>query len=191
MMGSDMERKDATTAAQRAQAYGLLAALMLDEPSREIAAALDAQSSYEDVRVDYARLFANAGADSVHPYESVYLSPDKLLMQDERDAVLAAYLAESYAVDESLHLPEDHAAFELAFMACLCEREDQAQADEASRLSGVQAAFLREHVLRWIPQLCADIEARAQTGLYREVARLCREFLSEEARTLGIEGDAA
>ena len=198
-------------ALQRSQAYDLLSALFLNEPSDELLAALaqggapeddsdawapcrtwlseakaagEFDQAREDIWVDFADLFANACATSVHPFESTYLGADKLLMQPERDAVVAAYLDEAFAVDESWRLPEDHASFELAFMAALCAREAQAQPDEAARLHHVQAQFAFEHVLAWIPQLCDDVQERAKTDFYRGLAVSCAQFLDAEARYL-------
>ena len=208
-----MEKNESTYAEERAQAYGLFSALFLNEPSDSLLQALSEQgaaqgesdenpwsicatwladksaqdgfeAAREDVWVDFANLFANASTDAIHPFESVYLGPDKLLMQPQRDEVVAAYLEESFAVDESYHLPEDHASFELAFLSELCAQEAQAQPDEAKRLRDVQAQFLFEHVLAWIPELCSDMQEHAHTAFYKAFALACTQFLNAEARYL-------
>ena len=196
----------------RAQSWDLLASLLLDEPNREMlerlaadvpedadawtataAALLDARAAgtfddaVQDIRVDYAGLFANASHMPVHPYESADLSADRLLMQDQRDQVVAAYLSESFAVDEALHLPEDHAGIECAFMARLCQRE-AASEDQAASVRAVERAFVEDHVLAWIPQLCADVRERAATDFYRDFADVLERFVRAEARFLAEEG---
>ena len=200
-----------SVACVRAQSWDLLAALLLDEPGSDMlerlaegvpegidawaatAAGLQAaraagtfDDAAQDIRVDYAGLFANASHAPVHPYESAYLSADRLLMQDQRDQVVAAYLQESFAVDEELHLPEDHAGIECAFMARLCQRE-AASEDQAS-LRAAERAFVEDHVLAWIPQLCADMRERANTDFYRDFADVLERFVRAEALFLAEEG---
>ena len=201
-----------SVACVRAQSWDLLASLLLDEPGSDMlerlaegvpegvdawaatAAGLQAaraagtfDDAVQDNRVDYAGLFANASHAPVHPYESAYLSADRLLMQDQRDQVVAAYLQESFAVDEDLHLPEDHAGIECAFMARLCQREAAAE-DHAASLHVAERAFVEDHMLAWIPQLCTDVRERATTDFYRDFADVLERFVRAEALFLAEEG---
>ena len=56
--------------------------------------------SLTELAVDYARSFLGNGVDAfaaAYPYESVYTSEKRLLMQDARDEVLAIY--RSFGID--------------------------------------------------------------------------------------------
>ena len=75
-------------------------------------------NTLDDLSVDYSRTFIGHGVDgysAAYPYESVYTSPKRLMMQDARDEVLAIY--RSYGLDkqESWKEGEDHVALEMEF----------------------------------------------------------------------------
>jgi len=76
-----------------------------------------------DLAVDYARVFLGAGVFEgvvASPYESVYTSKERLIMQEARDQVLAVYNSKELQCAEPLEIPEDHIALELEFLAHLC-----------------------------------------------------------------------
>lgn len=77
-----------------------------------------------DFAVDYARIFLGAGIAkgiAAYPYESVYTSRDRLVMQDAYEAVMKIYRANGIGkLDADLY--EDHIALELEFMGVLCRR---------------------------------------------------------------------
>jgi len=182
------EKATVTTMGEWGGAFSLLSSLMFDEPSDEVLSALAdtteslpsalaawqpccsvlaearANGTFDqvclDIDVDFARLFANASDTPVHPYESMYRNSEKLLMRDERDQVVAAYLDAARAVDDDRNLPEDHAGYELAFLADLC----QAQSDNDV---AVLHAFFSDHAGAWLGALGSDIARLAQTDFYR------------------------
>ena len=90
------------------------------------------ESSLTDLAVEYARIFLGAGlgrGEGAYPYESVYTSPDRLVMQEARDQVLKIYREEGLDRAEEFSEPEDHIAFELEFMAYLCQKTAEALKD--------------------------------------------------------------
>lgn len=144
-----------------------------------------------DLAVDYARVFLGAGIagnDAAYPYESVYTSPKRLIMQDARDQVVVAYRAKGLTKLETLDFPEDHIALELEFMAYLCQETQQALAVSdwwaVSVCLKEQADFLGHHLLNWVPAFCADIEKYAETGLYKAVANITNGYLRLERTIL-------
>ena len=69
-----------------------------------------------ELAVDYVRAFIGSGNDgfsAAYPYESVYTSPKRLMMQDARDEVLVLYRAFGLDKQESWKEGEDHIALEL------------------------------------------------------------------------------
>lgn len=141
-----------------------------------------------DLAAEYARIFLGMSRHPVAPYESVYTSPAGLMMQEARDAVVAFYRREGFSVDENMHLPEDHIAFELGFMAGLIRNAiaalDSSDGAEAERLAAVQASFVADHLASWVPSLAGDVEDRASTGFYRGLAALTRDFIEAETDDL-------
>lgn len=141
-----------------------------------------------DLAAEYAGLFLNAGAHSVFPYESVYTSPERLLMQKARDDVLREYIQQGLDRSVNHKEPEDHLAIELEFMSFLCEKTVKAlQADD--REQGIaclskQEEFLRQHLLVWCPRFCDDMITAAESDFYRGLALLTRNFLQSELETI-------
>jgi len=144
-----------------------------------------------DLAVDYARVFLGAGIvgdDAAYPYESVYTSSKRLIMQDARDQVVAAYRAKGLNKAETLELPEDHIALELEFMAHLCHETQQAFVTQDWPAVSVclkeQMEFLEQHLLNWVPAFCADIEKFAGTEFYKAVAKVTNGYLRLERSIL-------
>lgn len=137
--------------------------------------------------VDYAHVFLGAGTyDKIMapPYESVFTSEERILMQDARDGALAYYRAEGLELPADNTTPEDHLGFELQFAALLAERMAEAlEAGEAARaaeLADLQRSFFTYHQANWLPALCDAVEEHAQTAFYRGVALVTRGYLAAE-----------
>ena len=147
----------------------------------------DRETLRQDVAADYNQLFLGMSAHPVAPYESVYTSEEGLLMQDARDEALAAYRTWDLTVPESFGLPEDHVALELELMALLADRAASALetggGEEAERLAEAQRTFATEH-LTWVDALCDDIQKRARTAFYYNVAALTKETLAADRELL-------
>ena len=65
--------------------------------------------------------------------------------------------------------------------------------DEAryAELCAKQRAFFDEHLANWVPRLCADVRAYAQTAFYRGVADITEGFLQLEDQMIGQSAQAA
>lgn len=193
----------------RAATYSLLAGLYLREVSREFLERLSADDSLADgplgdyaasvrgsdleqarvdAAADYAAMFLGMSDNPVAPYESVYTSELHLLMQEARDEVVSVYRAHGFARAKDFSLPEDHAGVELEFMARLCRMEaealDACDALACAQARSAQQEFARDHLLNWMPRMCADVEHRARTGLYQGLARMTIQFLDLEREEL-------
>lgn len=124
-----------------------------------------------ELEADYAKVFLGAGISegaAAFPYESVYTSQKKSMMQDARDQVMAIYEAKGLCIDQGkTALMEDHAAIELEFMAGLCAEGDIEE----------QKEFLDKHLLNWMPKLCADMQKHARTDFYQAVAKIAAGYL--------------
>lgn len=144
-----------------------------------------------ELNVDYLHVFIGNTQDASHvayPYESVYTSPDHLLMQDARDAVLAAYRSEMITLVNEHNEPEDHMGFELAFCAVLLRRAVEAltagNTARAIELVEKERAFVRDHLGVWAPEFAADVKRIAQTGFYRALADILLGYLEVDTATM-------
>lgn len=144
-----------------------------------------------ELAVDYARTFIGGGNDgysAAYPFESVYTSPKRLLMQGARDEVLVIYRANGIDKNDSWKDGEDHIALELEFMQIIGERLLQAyQAGEDERVDGLlrtQLHFLEDHLVAWYPMMAADMQRFSKTAFYRGLAELTVGFLDTDLEFL-------
>ncbi len=140
--------------------------------------------------VEYASLFLNVGQHHIAPYESIYTSGERLLMQRARDEVFALYRNEGLARDIKVNEPEDHIATELEFMSYLCQKAMQSVEKidwkTALRYLEKQGGFLEEHLLAWIPAFCKELARTARPGFYRGMAQLTDDFVCSDPQMLGM-----
>lgn len=144
-----------------------------------------------ELAVDYVRAFIGSGNDgfsAAYPYESVYTSPKRLMMQDARDEVLVLYRAAGLDKQESWKEGEDHIALELEFEQILGERAIEALErgdEEACRaLLLSQRNFLEDHLLAWYPMMAADLQKFPNTNFYRGLGKLTDGFLRNDLEFL-------
>ena len=157
------------------------------------------EDSLRELAIDYVHTFIGSGMDAfsaAYPYESVYTSPRRLMMQEARDEVLAIYRSEGLDKAVSWKESEDHIAAECSFMSILATRSAEAlrAGDEgaAARLLRVQRSFLEDHLHAWAGMMTADMRAFARTDFYRGLASYADGVLEADlellAGVLGPEG---
>ena len=145
----------------------------------------------QELAIDYVHTFIGSGVDAfsaAYPYESVYTSPRRLMMQEARDEVLAIYRSQGVEKAESWHEAEDHVAAELEFMSALAARtaEKCREGDEAAveRLLRTQRGFMSEHLYAWTGMFTADMRKYARTDFYKALASLLDGLLKSDKETL-------
>ena len=148
-------------------------------------------NSVTDLAIDYVRVFIGHGIDAfsaAYPFESVYTSEKRLLMQSARDEVLALYRAAGLSKQESWKEGEDHIALELEYLQILSDRTAEAlcQGDTDAAASWVcaQYNFLDVHLDSWAPLLTAEVKKFAKTDFYRGLAFLTEGFLETDREVL-------
>ncbi len=131
----------------------------------------------QELAVDFVHCFIGSGEDAfsaAYPYESVYTSPSRLMMQEARDEVLAIYLSEGYSKADDWKESEDHVAAELEFMSAMAARTADAcraaEEGEVARLLRAQRGFLTAHLYAWTGMMTADMRVFARTDFYKGLA---------------------
>lgn len=144
-----------------------------------------------ELAADYNRVFFGHGYNghaAAYPFESVYTSEKRLLMQDVRDEVLALYRAAGLEKQPTWKEGEDHVALELEYMQVLGERAARAvelgKNDEAAQWLVTSMSFLDEHLLGWVPVLTEAMRGFAKTDFYRAVAYLTEGWLQTDEELL-------
>ncbi|ELY77821.1 MULTISPECIES: molecular chaperone [Natrinema] len=121
-----------------------------------------AETTVEELRVEYARLFVGPAEPVCPPYESLYRDGDDAVLGPSARAVVKWY--QSYGLGLEPEWPDlpDHIATELEFAAYLLEREDPETCER----------FLDEHPRLWIEEFLDDVERETREPYYRALATM-------------------
>jgi TorA maturation chaperone TorD len=174
----------------RAQLYGLLARLLLDQLDRPLAIYLrglpglaehipaDAELGdwLTDMRAEHQRLFGL----NIYPYESIFRDRELMLNSAAAQPVAALYQACGFA--PAAHLAAaapDHLGLELALMAELAAR---APRDTAAHRH--MATLLRDHLAAWLPACAEAIGRAARAPLHRALAEIAVDLVLGDLETV-------
>lgn len=148
------------------------------------------QDSVTDLAIDFVRTFIGHGVNgysAAYPFESVYTSERRLMMQEARAEVLEI-LRENGLKSGEWNEGEDHIALELEFMQRLCLRTaellHQGDEDAAIEQLRTQREFVQAHLLNWLPLLVTDMRRFSRTLFYQGLAQLSIGFVEEDAMVL-------
>lgn len=147
------------------------------------------------LRHDYRRLFVGPGHLPAPPWESVYLSIEGLVYEEQTMAVRQFYARYDLQSPKRYTEPDDHFGLEMAFMAHLCmlglEAVRKSDSESLSDHLKAQRDFLEEHLLLWAPTFLGRVIDHARTEYYRGAAHLALGSINYTAQRLGIEFDQA
>ncbi len=147
--------------------------------------------AFDDLRVDYTRLFLGVDKVLAPPWESVYFNEERMVFQEQTVQVRAWYRRFGLEAENRHQEPDDHIGLELIFIAHLAQQAlaalDQQEQAAFENMLAAQRQFLANHLLRWAPQWCSLAQANAHTDFFRGLAQLTQGILAEVATTLHVE----
>lgn len=141
---------------------------------------IDSEGELENLLWEYTRLFIGPYKLPCPPWESVYTSSTRLLMQDAANEVLQLYREAGLAISTPDVMP-DHIGAELNFLAVLLQKVDSEE-EESDQYIGLVERFLTEHLLKWVPRFTTDMEKAAEAPLYKALAedtRRAADFIAK------------
>lgn len=133
------------------------------------------EKDMEELLWEYTRLFIGPYKLPCPPWESVYTSPKKLMMQDAADQIMRLYEEAGLAINTADIMP-DHIGAELNFLAVLLQRM-QSEKDGNEGYMRITEKLLNDHLLKWMPDFTRDMEEAAETLFYKELARATRKVM--------------
>ncbi|MDR0499651.1 MAG: molecular chaperone TorD family protein [Coriobacteriales bacterium] len=137
-----------------------------------------------DLAAEYSRLFLAMSAHPVPPYESVYTSEKRLLMQEAWKEVVSEYNSIGFKKHASFSLPDDHIALELEFMSVLIAKSiislDANDIQALVKLLQRQHTFFFSHLNNWVLTFCNDLQKTTTSLFYRGLAELTKEMICSE-----------
>lgn len=140
----------------------------------------------ESLLLDYTRLFLGPFGILAKPYGSIYLDGDKQVMGESTVNAQNLYREFGFDVDENFREAPDHVAVELEFLYLLSHGIAVAVSDsqEAVRLTALKQRFLEQHLGRWVEPFSSAVCSGAETGYYRGLAELTRNFVIDDLEEL-------
>jgi TorA maturation chaperone TorD len=147
---------------------------------------IDLSSSQEmqDLLWDYTRLLVGPYRLPCPPWESVYTSSKRLVLQEASDTVRATYDELGLELGASNVFP-DHVGVELNFMGILLEKIETSAGEEETYRNHAND-FLGTHLKNWIPRFAADMGRAAETPLYKALARSTIAAVDRLGEALGV-----
>lgn len=134
-------------------------------------------------QTEFTRLFIGPGKAPAYPYESVYRSANRLLMQEITGEVRQFYLEQGLILQRLNSIPDDHLGVELEFLLYMSQKMlDQPM--EAITNARVQREFLRKHILSWIDDFVSDIFNNTTEPFFQQLALLLRDFVHWDEQLL-------
>ncbi len=152
---------------------------------REIRENLADPAFPEQVKSEYTRLFIGPEELIAPPWESVYRGKEAILFQELTLEVRKAYRAFGMQAEAFRRVPDDSLALELAFMSTLSGRAlDAFRREDGSEvrtnLNG-SLAFLKEHLLLWVPLFLERVKKSPTNLLYPQLCLILDGFLKKDA----------
>jgi putative dimethyl sulfoxide reductase chaperone len=142
------------------------------------------ESVNREIAVEYHRLLRDSGEfnEIVATHESTYATPESADLI--RVAVDKAYTAGAFEITTEVLARPDFIGYELQFMQHLGKLEGLAWAnadqETALKYQALERAFIREHLLRWVPHFCDNVITQTKLDFYRGIAGLTKGFILNE-----------
>jgi TorA maturation chaperone TorD len=84
----------------------------------------------------------------------------------------------------------DHISVEFEIMQKLTEKESEMLNEKDEKKFNLcrklQIDFIKNHIIKWIPDICDKIAIQSSTSFYSELAKLTKDFIRSERVLLGI-----
>jgi TorA maturation chaperone TorD len=142
-----------------------------------------------DTWAEYTRLFIGPSPPLAPPYESLQREADeeRRFKGETWMNVKEWFLNDGFILEDQKVL-EDHAGIEFEYMQLTSikavELVRKGDKESLRNLLMRQKKFLEEHLIKWIPKLCAEIEEKTKSPFYRSFAKFTRIFIKEDLSLL-------
>ncbi len=147
---------------------------------------------YEAEACEFARLFLGvakaATGHTITPHESVYLSPDRQVMQKPWEEMRKIYYDAGVVKDQKFMEPEDHITAEMSYMAHMSRKmADSILSGESGVAEArLQAEFLKNHIERWLSLLTADIFITSSSEYFKAAAKVAEQYAMHDRKTMEV-----
>jgi TorA maturation chaperone TorD/Pyruvate/2-oxoacid:ferredoxin oxidoreductase delta subunit len=143
---------------------------------------------WQDLEIEFNRLFVGPYSPKAHPNESIYRVPYNGALDECVLRICEAYSREGLSVRQDSHRLPDHIVAELEYMAILCERELESRHNNRKEKTLEyllkEYDFLIEHLEMWVSEFSNRIESSTDLQFYLSLAGILRDFISVDVEKL-------
>ena len=133
------------------------------------------EEELEELACEYTRLFIGPYKLPCPPWESVYTSPKKLMMQDAAEQVSNIYREMGLAIGSGDVMP-DHIGAELNFLGVLFGKMNE-EPENKEAYVGIMQKFFEEHLNQWVFRFTSDMEESTDSAFYKALAKATGDIL--------------
>jgi DMSO reductase family type II enzyme chaperone len=163
----------------------------LPEPVRralgDAALALEGATA-DTLEAGYRAVFSHVHSTDCPTYETDYTVKD--VWKQTRELADLGGFYRAFGMQEQGERP-DNICVELEFLHLASYKQAwaivQREGEPEETCRAAQEAFLRDHLLKWVPGFALRVRALAGSGPYAAFADLAREFLGQEAIRFGLD----
>lgn len=175
----------------------------------QLLASKEKQEDETTIRHDFNALFVGPERMKAAPYESVHLSQENLVFEQQTFVVRAAYAEFDLAAPKLNQEPDDHIGLELAFLSTLGQKaldsldviatlsdkglssdqttpEVQAEVANLNKVLSAMHSFLEQHLLQFGPTFFTLLQDHGATEFYRGVGSLGLGVLEDAGASFSL-----
>ena len=145
---------------------------------------VDPKGTIEKLKGEYTYLLIGPNKLPAPPWESVYLTKERLIFQESTLKVRRSYMKYNFLPSNYPHEADDHLALELDFMVHLAKlSQEYAENEKKEELKSVlldQKSFLNDHLLVWIGDFAEEIQQGKTQYFYPQMAHLTTPVLKRD-----------
>lgn len=145
---------------------------------------LDQNDCFEQLRIEFTRLFIGPYSLPAPPYGSVYIEKERKIMGDSTMDVQKRYQYFGLSLSNCFKEVPDHISAELEFMFFLIcneiERIHSNLPEQAQEMLSHQKSFHNDHLNNWIPDFTSCVIEHTDIEFYRNLAKATRIFIAED-----------
>lgn len=133
-------------------------------------------------------MFVGPGHLQAPPWESVYLSEERIIFDEHTLAVREFYRDWGVNTKTINKEPDDHIGFQMEFMSILSSKAANAAGEnnigELEKTLKAQDEFLKTHTLTWIDKFSENVVLNSQTDFFKGLGLFLVEYVKMDEELL-------
>lgn len=143
---------------------------------------------FKKLKEEYTRLFIGPGHLPAPPWESVYLSKERIIFDEHTLAVREFFKKWGVSTKGLNKEPDDHIGFELEFMSILIDKGikalDENNIGKFKETMEAQKEFLEAHILLWVGEFSEILTKSTKNDYFKGLGLFLPEYLKMDYELL-------